>query len=139
MVQHDAASAASSGDDIVLAAAGVHNNAVRLGQEYRALLAALDVRRRDAYREGGRAAVEDFADVAGAARVASDLVGFLVAAGLGPVLVAAAGRQDHKPNLDFASRYVNLASGGGLLTYRGQPNPDPMSAHAHVPGVTVRR
>jgi hypothetical protein len=127
-----------SREAIAATAVEIHNHTVLLGQHYKALLEQLAEYRKAAYREGGANAVEDFLNVAGPARVMSDLIGLMVAAGLGPVLVAANGRQDHARVLNFADRYVTLASQtDGLTTHRGQPNPDPLSAHRHMPGVKV--
>lgn len=127
-----------NGDNVVNAAIKVHNAGVLLGEGYHDLLAALDEFRKEAYREGGETAIEDFANVAGRERVNTDTLGLLISSGLRPLLQAAGARVDWKPNPNFAARFEKLVETDSLVTHRGQQNPDPLSAHKNMPGVKVR-
>ena len=127
-------------DEVIAAAAvDVHNHTVLLGKALRTMREARDAHRRVAYDEGGSAAVNDFNNDWGDDRIYAELLGLMVAVGMGPLLVASRGRQDHRPVLNFADRYVHLAGCvSGLATHRGQPSDDPLSGH-RAPGVKVTK
>jgi len=125
------------GQKIIDEAVEVHNHAVLLGQHYRALLEALAPYHAEAYQSGGEGAVFDVAGLAGSERVGAELIGLLVAIGLGPILVQARGRADQTRVLNFAEHFEQLVERQALSTAsRGQPNTDPLSAY-RAPGVKV--
>ena len=122
--------------EIVAAARETHNAAVALGEGSRRLISALNAHYQAAFRNGGAESAEDFLVHASPERVRIDIVGLLMACGLGQVLVQAAGRQDWAAVPDFFQRYEALVESGTLTAHRGQPNADQLSGYAH-PGVRV--
>lgn len=122
-------------DETILdAALKIHNGIASAGQGLRVLLPALDAKRREVFRTGGGESVEDHVAWAGADRVRTDIIGLMVSAGLGDVMVAAAGRKDQKAAPNFYQRYAALVQSGKLTENRGPANPNPLDS----PGVKPR-
>jgi hypothetical protein len=112
----------------------LHNGIARASQGFKEMLQAIDERIHEVHRVGDEGSVDDFLAHFGPDRVRTDVVGLMVAAGLGDVLVKAAGRKDWKPEPDFYQRVESLVNSGILAETRGPPNPDPLSGY-EVPGV----
>lgn len=122
--------------DILAAAVDIQNGAAALGEGYKKIIPALHEYISEAHRTGGEGSVEDILVYLGPERVRVDIVALLMAAGLGDVLVQAAGRKDHTPAPDFYSRVESVIGAGHLTASRGLPNADHLSAYEH-PGVRI--
>jgi hypothetical protein len=123
-------------DETILdAALKIHNGIASAGEGFRALLPALDAKRREVFRKGGGESVEDFTAWAGADRIRADIVALLVASSFGDVLVAAAGKKDQKPEPNFYQRIAALVGSGKLTENRGPANPNPLD----IPGMKSAR
>lgn len=106
------------GETIINAAARVEEAAGVLGEAYRELDEALSAVRTEAFRVAGLAGAQDVDSRIGRERLRTELLGLLLASGLGAALGQRVDIRGERPVGDFAHRWRDRVESGQLETTR---------------------
>lgn len=102
--------------DVVTAAERVEAAVEELGAAYGDFVQAIEQRKRAAWHQAGPSGAADVSALAGGERIADEVAGLLVAAGLGTVL----NRGSPPHVIDFVARWRERETTGQLATRRSQ-------------------